>query len=86
MTEPTTHTRLVPCASFLAPAGNRGEPACYIKLPIETCGTCPDYEPGINDAERLRCETWALVMAKPRSMIVARFPPYDDLEAGREIA
>jgi hypothetical protein len=68
--------RLVPCASFLEPAGNLGEPACHLKLPIETCGTCPDYEPGINDAERVRGETWASVVAKRRRTIVARFPPY----------
>jgi hypothetical protein len=76
MTEPTTPPRLVPCASFLEPAGNRIEPACYLNLPLETCGTCPDYEPGINDAECVRGETWASVVAKQRRTIVARFPPY----------
>ncbi|NCC35647.1 MAG: hypothetical protein EOM24_27090 [Chloroflexia bacterium] len=65
--------RPIPCANLV----EHHPPSCSIGriFPSDCCG-CSHYDPGINDAERTRCEIWTRVMGYHR--------PADAFNAGKK--
>lgn len=41
-------------------------PGCHLGHGLTRCCDCPDYRPGLNRAERQRCEVWTRVMGYHR--------------------
>lgn len=60
---------MIPCGNLITGPTADAPCRCHMDIPgvPERCSqSCPDYEPGLTDLERVRCEVWTRVMGYHR--------------------